>query len=121
MTASRCQAVTGAFGYSGRFIAARLLASGHRVLTLTNSPGRADPFDGRVRVEPLAFDDAERLARSLAGVEVLYNTYWVRFNHRQFTHAAAVRTRLSEWLAANRATLGEKYASELARRARPGG
>ena len=29
-------AVTGAFGYSGRYIAARLLAQGRPVVTLTN-------------------------------------------------------------------------------------
>jgi hypothetical protein len=30
-------AVTGAFGYLGRYIAGRLLAAGHEVMTLTNS------------------------------------------------------------------------------------
>jgi NADH dehydrogenase len=30
-------AVTGAFGYSGRYIAHRLLDAGHTVITLTNS------------------------------------------------------------------------------------
>jgi nucleoside-diphosphate-sugar epimerase len=30
--------VTGAFGYSGKYIAARLLDAGHRVRTLTDSP-----------------------------------------------------------------------------------
>jgi nucleoside-diphosphate-sugar epimerase len=30
-------AVTGAFGYPGRYIAQRLLESGHEVITLTNS------------------------------------------------------------------------------------
>ena len=84
-------AVTGAFGYSGRYIAQRLLDAGQRVLTLTNSTGRAHPFGDRLRVAPLCFDDPDRLAASLRGVTVLYNTYWVRFNHRGFTHAGAVR------------------------------
>lgn len=30
-------AVTGAFGYSGKYIAQRLLADGRQVITLTNS------------------------------------------------------------------------------------
>jgi NADH dehydrogenase len=30
----------------------------------------------------------------MAGVGVLYNTYWVRFNHRNFTHAQAVENTL---------------------------
>ena len=45
-------AVTGAFGYSGRYIAKRLLEAGHKVMTLTNSPGRENPFGDSVR----AFD-----------------------------------------------------------------
>lgn len=87
-------AVTGAFGYSGRYIAHRLLGAGHRVLTLTNSRLAADPFNGQVRAAPLAFDRPGQLTDSLRGVQVLYNTYWVRFNHRWFTHAEAVRNTL---------------------------
>ena len=37
--------VTGAFGYSGRWIAHRLLEKGVRVRTLTNAIGRDDPFE----------------------------------------------------------------------------
>ncbi len=83
-------AVTGAFGYSGRYIARRLLDGGHAVLTLTNSPGRANPFGGRIRAVPFHFDRPARLAESLRGVEVLINTYWVRFDHRLFSHTGAV-------------------------------
>jgi NADH dehydrogenase len=84
-------AVTGAFGYSGKYIAQRLLADGKAVVTLTNSPQRRNPFGGRVRAIPFHFEDPRRLTDSLRGVSVLYNTYWVRFNHRTFTHADAVR------------------------------
>ncbi len=84
-------AVTGAFGYSGKYIAKRLLDRGHKVSTLTNSPDRANPFAGRVKPYPLNFDNLEELTWSLRGVSVLYNTYWVRFNHRLFNHADAVR------------------------------
>ena len=83
-------AVTGAFGYSGRYIAQRLLASGHEVVTLTNSVKRVNPFGERVRVAPFNFDRPELLAQSLQGVEVLINTYWVRFDHKLFTHDQAV-------------------------------
>jgi NADH dehydrogenase len=96
-------AITGAFGYSGRYLAARLLAAGQPVITLTNSPHRAHPFGTRVRAFPLCFDRPDELARSLQGVDVLYNTYWVRFNHRDFTHADAVRNTLSLFDAARRA------------------
>ena len=49
--------VTGAFGYSGRYITARLLAEGRTVRTLTNSPNRPNPFGSRIDVRPLSFDD----------------------------------------------------------------
>lgn len=79
-------AITGGFGYSGRFIARRLLAAGEEVITLTNS---ARPEDAPVlRAFPLRFDDS--LIASLSGVDVLINTYWVRFNHRTFSHQQAV-------------------------------
>lgn len=84
-------AVTGAFGYSGKYIATRLVAEGHDVITLTGSPNRPNPFGGRVRAFPFDFDNPDRLAKTLEGVRVLYNTYWVRFNHRTFTHADAVQ------------------------------
>ena len=83
-------AVTGAFGYSGKYITRRLLAAGHQVITLTNSPERNNPFEGRVRAFPFHFDEPRSLEKSLQGTEVLINTYWVRFDHQHFTHAQAV-------------------------------
>jgi len=53
--------VTGAFGYSGRWIAHRLLEKGVRVRTLTNAVGRDCPFDGRVEVHPNDFENHEAL------------------------------------------------------------
>jgi NADH dehydrogenase len=95
-------AVTGAFGYSGKYIARRLLDAGQPVITLTNSTDRANEFGGRIRAFPLSFDRPDALAQALEGVSVLYNTYWVRFNHRQFTHADAVRNTLILFDAARR-------------------
>jgi uncharacterized protein YbjT (DUF2867 family) len=103
MSPTPVHAVTGAFGYSGRYLAARLLDEGCRVITLTNSPGRANPLADRVQAFPFSFDDPAKLARTLEGVEVLYNTYWVRFNHRHFTHAQAVQNTLTLFEAARRA------------------
>ncbi len=88
---SEIHAVTGAFGYSGKYIAERLLAQGKSVITLTNSLSRHNPFGERLRAFPFSFDAPDKLAEALRGVSVLYNTYWVRFNHRNFTHADAVR------------------------------
>ena len=49
--------VTGAFGYTGRYITGRLLESGRSVKTLTGHPNRPSPFGNRVGVAPFDFDD----------------------------------------------------------------
>ena len=72
-------------------MAERLLKAGHSVLTLTNSVQRQNPFGQKFQAFPFNFDQPDRLRESLTGVEVLINTYWVRFDHRLFTHAEAVR------------------------------
>ncbi len=84
------QAVTGAFGYSGKYIAQRLLAQGHQVITLTGHPDRPNPFNGAVRAYPYNFDNPAALTATLRGVDVLYNTYWVRFDHGGTTFAQAI-------------------------------
>lgn len=96
-------AVTGAFGYSGKYIAHRLLAQGKTVITLTNSTGRENPFRERVQAYPFQFNRPDQLAESLRGVSTLYNTYWVRFNHKLFTHQDAVANTLALFRAAKTA------------------
>jgi len=83
-------AVTGAFGYSGRYVAQRLLDAGHTVITLTNSWQRANPFGEKVAAFPFHFHEPGKLQESLRGMDTLINTYWVRFDHRLFTHEQAV-------------------------------
>jgi NADH dehydrogenase len=95
--------VTGAFGYSGKYITRQLLEKGHAVHTLTNSAGRENSFGDQVIVHAFNFDHPDQLTKSLEGVSVLYNTYWVRFNHKLFTHADAVRNTLILFDAAKKA------------------
>src|SRR5512139_294548 len=97
--------VTGAFGYSGKYIAARLLEQGERVRTLTNSVQRANPFSDKVEAHPFNFDNPAALVESLRGAAVLYNTYWVRFNIKEqgFQHAVAVANTLKLFEAAKQA------------------
>lgn len=96
--------VTGAFGYSGKYIAARLLEAGCRVRTLTNSPDRQNPFGDQVEAHPFNFDNPAKLTESLRGATVLYNTYWVRFNYGQeFKHSIAVENSLKLFEAAQQA------------------
>ncbi len=83
--------VTGAFGYTGRYIAQRLLDSGAAVRTLTRNPVAASPFGDRVERRPLDFDNVEQLVEGLRGAEVLYNTFWIRFARGAVNHDMAVR------------------------------
>src|SRR3989441_9555543 len=82
--------VTGAFSYSGRFIAALLLERGRAVRTLTNHPRPDHPLSSRIPTYPLDFSDDAALVTALTGTDTLYNTYWVRAPHGELTHAAAV-------------------------------
>ena len=83
--------VTGAFGYTGRYITQRLLDAGRTVRTLTGHPERPNPFGERVTVAAFDFDDRERLTEHLRGATALYNTYWIRFPHGHVTFEGAVR------------------------------
>ena len=83
-------AVTGAFSYSGKYIARRLLERAEDVITLTGHPNRPDPFDGKIKAYPLDFDNTTELVASLEGVDTLYNTYWVRFDRGENTQPLAV-------------------------------
>ncbi len=97
--------VTGAFGYSGRWLAKELLSRGKRVRTLTNAKGRDDPFQGRVEVLPIDFSNHKSLVSSLKDADVLYNTYWVRYKDRKggYAHEVAVENIRRLFLAAEEA------------------
>lgn len=98
--------VTGAFGYSGKYITRRMLEAGKQVRTLTNSPLREQPFGTAVEARPYNFDDPDALAESLRGAEALINTYWVRFDHGDFDHRQAVQNSRTLIDAARRAGVG---------------
>jgi uncharacterized protein YbjT (DUF2867 family) len=71
--------VTGAFSYSGAYIARELLRRGERVRTLSRAPAPAGhPLASEVSVGALQFSDPAALERDLRGAEVLFNTYWIR-------------------------------------------
>ena len=90
MSASGLSVVTGAFGYTGRYIARRLLSMGVRVKTITGHPDRPNPFGDQVTAAPFSFEDPPAMAGSLEGADVLYNTYWIRFARGETTVERAV-------------------------------
>ena len=90
MTHPDLAVVTGAFSYTGNYIARRLLKQGVRVRTLTRRPDQPSPFGGAVEAAPLDFSDPQGLRRSIEGAGVFYNTYWMRFARGRSTFDHAV-------------------------------
>ena len=95
--------VTGAFSYTGGYVARHLIDQGVSVRTLTRHPDSRNEFDGLVEAAPLDFSDPEGLRRSMKGADVLYNTYWIRFAHGQTTFDHAVENSRTLFHAAERA------------------
>ena len=98
--------VTGAFSYTGGYVARRLLAQGVGVRTLTRRPAGSNPLGGLVEVAPLDFSDPDGLRRAMAGAGVLYNTYWVRYARGGTTFEQAVEHTGTLFAAARDAGVG---------------
>ena len=73
--------VTGAFSFTGQYIARQLLGDGRRVITLTRNPERPHELQGKVPAFRLDFSKPDELRAALNWAEVLVNTYWVRYNY----------------------------------------
>lgn len=90
-------AITGAFSYSGRYLAKLLLDQGHHVVNLSSrqAPIASAPLSAsdvrRVQSFPLDFSDELRLRKALEGCSVLWCTYWIRFQRDGDTFAAAAQ------------------------------
>lgn len=83
-------AVTGAFGFTGRALTHRLLEGGDEVVTLTRRSGAGDPLAPRITVQPFATSRPAELVSALAGVDTLFNTYWLRFPRGNATFEVAL-------------------------------
>ena len=95
--------ITGGFGYTGTYLSKALIKHGKIVETLTNSPEKKASDSQRMVSHPLDFENEEGLIGSLKNTEVLYNTYWVRFNHKWFNHQQAVTNTFKLFYAAKKA------------------
>ena len=90
--------VTGAFGYTGRYIARMLLLNGQRVETITGQDPPAPEDNPKSQVQlhsvksyPYDFHDPAGLAARLQGCHTLYNTYWPRLAQGPLEFTQAVR------------------------------
>jgi len=95
--------ITGGFGYTGTYLSKALIKHGKIVETLTNSPEKKTIDSQKMVAHPLDFENEEGLIVSLKNTEVLYNTYWVRFNHKLFNHQQAVTNTFKLFYAAKKA------------------
>eukprot|EP00434_Breviolum_minutum_P000042 symbB.v1.2.000035.t1/scaffold12.1/size699752/15 len=90
-------AITGAFSYSGRYLAKLLLDRGHSVVNLSSRPApiASAPLSSKelqgVASFPLDFSDERLLGKALEGCSVLWCTYWIRFERNGDTFAAAAQ------------------------------
>lgn len=90
MDTAELYVVTGALGYTGKYITRLLLSRGKRVKTLTGHPNRQNPFGNRIQIAPFNFGDPGELTRSLQGATTFINTYWVRFAYGQESYDRGV-------------------------------
>jgi len=90
METTKLNVVTGAFSHTGKYITRRLLSMEEEVRTLTGQPEHENLFGHQVKPFPFNFDKPGELTESLRGAKTLYNTYWVRFPHRQVSFEKAV-------------------------------
>lgn len=98
--------VTGAFGYTGGYVARRLVDAGVRVRTLSRRPAGRNALGALVETAPLDFSNPGGLRRSMEGAGVLYNTYWIRYARGDMTFDRAVENTRTLFEAALEAGVG---------------
>lgn len=94
--------VVGGTGFTGSRTSSILFDRGFEVLALSGHPDRPHPLK-EVRVGRLCFDDPAALKRAIDGAQVLYNTYWIRFERGSTTFEQAVANTLTLFKAAKEA------------------
>ncbi len=95
--------VTGSFGYIGKYITRELINRGHQVKTITTHPDKPNPFGPQVSAHPYHFENPALLTQTMEGAEILYNTYWVRFNYRHWSFEKALANTRTLFTCAKRA------------------
>lgn len=83
-------AVTGAYGFSGKYAARLFSNEGHEIVALTSKRRPPDAPPGVIETYPLDFGDSTGLTAAMLGCDTLVNTYWIRYEHKGSTHLKAV-------------------------------
>ncbi len=82
--------VTGAFGFSGKYITRLLIERGEDVVTFTSKTGKPNPYGDRLKVAPLDFGNRDALTETMRGADALFNSYWIRFPMGAMTFDKAI-------------------------------
>lgn len=92
MSEKNIVAITGAYGYLGKYIARKLYEEDTetKLRVLTGHPDKPNPFERSAEIVPFHFDNPYKLAEDLAGVKTVFNTYWVRFSRGDTSFGQAV-------------------------------
>lgn len=96
-------AVTGVGGYTGKYITQRILARKDSVINLTGHPNKQTIFGDSVKSYPYNFDELDKLAATLKDIDILFNTYWIRYPQNNITFNDATKNSINLITAAKEA------------------
>ncbi len=82
--------ITGAFSFSGRYIAEALLETGETIETVTGHPKPDTPYYDKITIKKYSFDNFDLMVENFKGVDTFYNSYWIRFPHNGTTWRDAI-------------------------------
>jgi nucleoside-diphosphate-sugar epimerase len=82
-------AVTGVSGYTGKYITQRLITRADSVINLTGHSNNQTIFGDCIKSYPYSFDNSDRLIETLKDIDVLFNTYWIRYPQNGITFEIA--------------------------------
>ena len=94
---SKRTAITGALSFTGRYLAQHLLQQNHTT-SILNLSSRTKPISShnltpnlspKIQSHPLSFHNPTKLIQALQNVDILYCTYWIRFEQHGDTHFQA--------------------------------
>ncbi len=82
--------VTGAFSFTGKYIAKKLIERGRNIKTFTNRVEKKTLLDNSIIAVPYYFNELDKLQEEMKGCEYFYNTYWIRFPYKGITFDKAI-------------------------------
>lgn len=82
--------ITGAFSFSGSFIAKELLKTGEVIETLTGHPDPKCSYYDKIVLKDYSFDNFDKIVENFRGVDTFYNSYWIRFPYGSTTWQDAI-------------------------------